>query len=225
MTERKGKGCVASTAGSSSSWITRGAFGGLATILAATVASAFTPPLASLSSSYSSSHLIHHSSQSRTLMHASSRQKDNNHYDKLELLDDTKHEAHQNHCFIETALQTGRHLMATATLAGVLLLSPELLDNAQSQYPFHLRPPEAYAESVLEMPVPAPMKQQQQQPQKKEEISVLDEVWALIGKYYIDRSFNGQVRLDSIIIVIIFIAVFIIILVLDWYAFLSLPCL
>jgi hypothetical protein len=88
----------------------------------------------------------------------------------------------------------GRTLAASATLAGVLLLSPNAFipqHHHDSQHSI-LMPPSSYAESVLEQ-VKTPTA-------KQEEISVLDEVWNLVGKYYIDRSFNGQVRrrFDSI---------------------------
>ena len=32
---------------------------------------------------------------------------------------------------------------------------------------------------------------------KKQENSVVEEVWGLVNKYYIDRTFNGQVSLNA----------------------------
>lgn len=80
-------------------------------------------------------------------------------------------------------LEVGKTLAATATLTGVLLFSPDSFAPNSVPRPF-LTPPPVHAESVLEKP----------QSPIKEEVSVLDEVWTLIGKYYIDRTFNGQVR-------------------------------
>lgn len=115
-------------------------------------------------------------SRIQSILHFSQQQENNDISHNHEVGAINKH-------WMETIFQVGRTAAATATLAGVLLLSPDsLMSNPQHGF---LMPPSSYAESILE----------QVQTPTKEQATVLDEVWTLIDKYYIDRTFNGQVSL------------------------------
>lgn len=118
------------------------------------------------------------------------------------------HQSNQESCGIDSSLlQWTRSLMATISLTGVLLFStPNVLSPANSNHHYPIwTPPTAWAESVVaattttttikEVAEPTTSIQPLQVPQEiEQEVSVLEEVWTLIDKYYIDRSFNGLVR-------------------------------
>ena len=90
--------------------------------------------------------------------------------------------------WVESGLQLGRSLIATVTLAGVLFLSPDSLSAPNANF---FTPQASWAEPSIE--------QLAEKVEKKKDSNVLDEVWSLIGKYYIDRTFNGQVCILSMI--------------------------
>jgi hypothetical protein len=79
-------------------------------------------------------------------------------------------------------LQVGRKWIATATLAGVLMLSPDSIHSNAHTRPFWAPSP-AWAGSILK----------EEGSQLDVSGSVFNEVWTLIDKYYIDRTFGGQV--------------------------------
>jgi hypothetical protein len=83
---------------------------------------------------------------------------------------------HDNN-WMDTTIQMGKNFMATATMAAVLLGSPDTSHN-------FWMPPASWAESALTGG---------SSPTAKLQGTVLDEAWTLVDKYYIDRSFGGQV--------------------------------
>ena len=83
--------------------------------------------------------------------------------------------------WLESSIEVGRNLVATATMAAVLFGSPEAILSPSD----FLTPPNARAESVLT---------EGSAPTAKLEGTALDEAWTLVNKYFIDRSFGGQVR-------------------------------
>lgn len=90
----------------------------------------------------------------------------------------------QQQHWMDSTLQVGRNLIATATMAAVLMGSPDAI-SSRSHHHFWTPPSSWAAESVLT---------EGSEPTAKVEGSVLDETWTLIDKYFIDRSFGGQVR-------------------------------
>jgi hypothetical protein len=85
---------------------------------------------------------------------------------------------------LDWLFQVGKKWIATATLAGVLMLSPDSIgcSAGTSHTPFWA-PSMAWAESSVA----------QAGSQVDVSGSVFQEVWSLIDKYYIDRTFAGQV--------------------------------
>ena len=84
---------------------------------------------------------------------------------------------HNDENWIDATLHLGKTMIATASLAGVLMGSPG-----------HVGPTSAWAESMLT---------EGSAPTAKLQGTVLDEAWTLVDKYFIDRSYGGQVRKDS----------------------------
>jgi len=88
-------------------------------------------------------------------------------------------------------LQFGKHLVATASLAGILVCSPPSMHPQQAW----LHPPSSWAATTtVESSLLVASSVDEQQTQVKEGETVFDEVYNLIDKYYIDRSYGGQVR-------------------------------
>lgn len=90
----------------------------------------------------------------------------------------------------ENSLTRGRNLAATASLAGLLLLSPPPSFVESSSW-WH--PPSAQAATATTLFLLAA--------QQPEEETVFDEVYNLIDKYFIDRTYGGQVRMYVVMVV------------------------
>ena len=96
-------------------------------------------------------------------------------------------ETHNKKDWMEASRQFGRTLVATASLAGVLMLSPANIVSPSStadHQQWHHPPSSWAAESSLLV-----ASEQQQEGE-----TVFDEVYTLIDKYFIDRTYGGQVR-------------------------------
>ena len=101
--------------------------------------------------------------------------------------------------WLETSCQWGRKLAATASLAGLLMLSPphcSIMDVS-------MHPPVAHAATMTTTTLV--LAAQEEEEAQNTNNNVFDEVYNLIDKYFIDRTYNGQVR-TVYMIAILFIA-------------------
>lgn len=89
--------------------------------------------------------------------------------------------------------RSARNLIASTLLGLTLTLSPAFLRLPTDSFPF-LEP--AWAATEVAVDAPAAVKSEESKLLSKTKLSqpasLVDEVWTLIDKYYIDRSFQGQ---------------------------------